>query len=101
MFYSRTGLVAVTIAAILFSLFSIPPVLAATTTQIQRTNAVGTTAFWPGSKVGQLSDISLFVDKSSAGTDIRLGFETPALLGANAFLTTTANVFQTNGLNSA
>jgi hypothetical protein len=102
MYYPKTGLFAGTIVALLFSILSIPPVLAATTTQIQRTNGIGANAFWPpDTKVGQFSDISLFVDKSSAGTDIRLGYDTPGLLGANAFLTTTANVFQTNGLNSA
>jgi len=100
MFYSN--LFAGTIVVILCLVFSIQHVLAATTPQIQRFNGVAVNAFWPpDTKVGQFSDISLFVDKTSAGTDIRLGYDTPGLLGANAFLTTTANVFQTNGLDSA
>jgi len=101
MSYLRTLLVAVTIAAILFSFFSIPPVLAAGATKIIRNNGVRASAFIPG-PVGQFSDIFLTVAKSSsAETDIILGYSTPNILGENSFLTTTANVFQTNGLNSA
>jgi hypothetical protein len=95
-----TVLVTATIAAILFSLFSITAVLAASSTQITRIHGVAASAFSPGS-VGQFSDISLTVDKSSAGTDIILGYSTPIILGGNAFLTTTTNVFHTNGLGSA
>ena len=79
---------------------TIPPVLAAGATVQSRVDGFEAGAFIPG-PVGQFSNIFLFVDKSSAGTDIILDYDTPTTLGENAFLTTTANVFQINGLVSA
>ena len=77
--------------------------LAATPTII-RNNEPSAMATWPG-PVGQfqLSDILLLVDKSSAGTDIQLLYTTPTIQAGNGFaeITTTDNVFQITGLNSA
>jgi hypothetical protein len=41
------------------------------------------------------------VSSNQEGTDIRLGYDTPSLLFGDAAVTTTANVFQANGLGSA
>jgi hypothetical protein len=82
----------------LASILSIPPALAALT-RIQA-NGFGAVARWSGT-VGQFSDISLVVSKSSAGTFIFLGYSTPSLLGATAVFTVPANDVQVTGLTSA
>jgi hypothetical protein len=100
MLYSKILLTIGVIAALFFSMVPGTQVFAAPAT-IVRENAVTARATWPG-PVGQFSNIMLFVDKSSAGTDVFLRFDTPTIQGAFGFLTTTANVFQvTNGLTSA